>query len=493
MTSLDTYRFETKPFLHQAQEFLEHGADPIRAILWEQGTGKTKEIIDQAAFLYERGEIDTLIICAPSGVHRNWIEDEIPVHFPKRLRREVKIHTYENGKATTQWHQRACKELQRHKGLSIVAITYQTPMTKHGRTFLWKILRSRVCFYVLDEHTDIKTPKAKTTQRIVASGAYAKYRRIMDGTPITQGPFDVYAPVRFLQPDFWKQHDMDDFGSFKTYFGIYQKGYNKAQDREFETCVGYRRLGELHQLLAPFSSRVLKDDVLDLPPKLFQKLYHEMAPEQARVYKELKENFFTILESGSTVTTELPIVQLLRLQQVVCGYVPVDDDTGQNDPQPVELICDKNPRLDQAKWYCDHMPHKCIIWARFRKDIDLLMDYLGDSAVRYDGKLSERERAESKRAFQTSDTAQFFVANPAAGARGLTLTQAKSVLYYSNSFKYRDRKQSEDRAHRAGQEHPVNYTDLMCKGTVDARILRSLRTKNDVAAKITGDDIKEWI
>jgi SNF2 family DNA or RNA helicase len=86
-----------------------------------------------------------------------------------------------------------------------------------------------------------------------------------------------------------------------------------------------------------------------------------------------------------------------------------------------------------------------------------------------------------------------FVSNPQAGATGLTLTQAQTVIYYSNSFKLVDRLQSEDRAHRIGQEHPVNYIDLVAGGTVDEKIVRSLRDKWDVAAQITGDELKDWL
>jgi len=374
----------------------------------------------------------------------------------------------------------------------VAAVTYDVFRTAHGKQFVWKLLQRRRCLYVLDEHTDIKTPGAKTTKSVVASGRYAPYKRIMDGTPITLGPFDAYAPVRFLDEDFWKQHQMSDFGAFKTYFGIYRTGYNKAQEREFQTVVGYRRLGELKSILDPISTRVLKEDVLpDLPPKVYSKLYHEMTPKQAALYKDLKEHYVAVLD-GETVQAQLPIVQLLRLQQIVCGYVPTDESEGE-DGQPVRDIDVKNPRLDMAKWYCDHLPHKGLIWCRFTRDIDLLMHHLGPRAVRYDGQLNDDARADSKRRFTEDENVQFFVANPAAAARGLTLIEAKSELYYSNSFRLRDRLQSEDRAHRIGQDTKVAITDLTCAGTVDTKIIANLRNKQDVAAQVTGDKLKEWI
>ena len=76
---------------------------------------------------------------------------------------------------------------------------------------------------------------------------------------------------------------------------------------------------------------------------------------------------------------------------------------------------------------------------------------------------------------------------------GLTLTAATTVVYYSNSFNYADRVQSEDRAHRIGQKHPVTYVDLFCPGTIDEKIMNSLRMKRDYAQMITGDNLQEWI
>lgn len=488
---LKGFVFKLKPFKHQLAEFLEHGAAKIRAILWEQGTGKTKLIIDEFCALAKAGEVDALLIVAPQGVDDNWISEEIPIHMPDNFLKASRMHLYQNNKTSTQWHKQALDFVMRAPHLAIVACNYDTFRTNKGKLWLRKFLLKRKVFYVLDEHTDIKNPNSKAAKSIVASGRYAEYKRIMDGTPVTVGPFDVYAPIRFLDEHFWKQHDLDDFGAFKTHFGIYQQGYNKTQDRKFEQIVGYRRLDELQRIIAPISTRVLKDDVLDLPPKTYSKIFHEMTPKQARMYKEMKEYYMTMLDDETVVAT-LPIVQLLRLQQIVCGYVPTEESKGE-DGEPARDIDDKNPRIAMATWYFDHMPHKCLVWARFIRDIDLIMHQLKGRAVRYDGTVSRDQRAENKHIFQTDEKCQFFVANPAAAGRGLTLIQARSELYYSNSFKLRDRLQSEDRAHRAGQQYPVNITDMMCKGTVDTRIVGNLRKKFDIASKITGDKIKEWI
>jgi SNF2 family DNA or RNA helicase len=364
-------------------------------------------------------------------------------------------------------------------------MAYSACMTDLGKKLLKKFLTQKRCLYVLDESVAIKTPRAKRTQRILGSARYAPYRRILTGTPITNGAFDVYAPIRFLNKDYWFDHGLGSYLIFKNYFGMFRDGYNGATGKSFRQLVAYKNLDELHDMLEPISTRVTKDEVLDLPPKLYSKRYVEMTPEQERLYNAIKNEYMVELESGAEINAPLAIVRLLRLQQIICGYVPDDDGN-------MVIVGGKNPRLETLIEFCNGLAHKAIIWARFRRDIDLITTALGKECVRYDGAVGTNDRAKAIEAFQHGET-KFFVANPAAAGEGLTLHAARSVIYYNNSFKLSERMQSEDRAHRIGQEHPVHYTDFVCPGTVDERIVESLRGKRDVAQAITGDTLKEWL
>ena len=121
------------------------------------------------------------------------------------------------------------------------------------------------------------------------------------------------------------------------------------------------------------------------------------------------------------------------------------------------------------------------------------MDLLGKDAVRYDGSVDDDTAERNKLAFNNGD-AKWFVGTAQKGGPGLTLTVAKTMVYYSNSFRLIDRLQSEDRCHRAGMdEHPVNYIDIVANDTVDEHIVDNLRNKRDIAVEIQGDPWKEWI
>lgn len=490
------FAFKHEPFNHQMEEWRHSRETDIRAIFWEQGTGKTKLTIDTALWLYSIGEIDAVLVIAPNGVHDNWTEDEIPEHIPEHQLREMYVHCYQSRKRATKWHQKSLRLALHHPRMAWVCMSYDAIMTEAGRKFVWEFLKKRKVMYVLDEASEIKSPGAKRTKRIVASGAYAKYKRILEGTPVTQAPFDVQYPMKFLDKGFWVPHELDKPAEFRSYFGLYETGYNKAQEREFQYIVAYRRLNELREMLIPYMSRVLKKDVLDLPPKLYGKRYYDLNPEQKRLYEELKAEAVGWTPNGALILAQLPIVKQLRFAQITSGYVPVDDPSGQGDPQPTELLGKRNPRLDLLMSIVKHLPHKAIIWGRFHMDMDLIMHAMkkeGYKAVVYDGRVKDDDRIVARHSFQKDDKVQFFVGNPQAAGRGLTLHAAQTVTYYNNSFRFKDRLQSEDRAHRIGQVHPVNYLDLLAKGTIDTQVVANLRRKLDVATQVTGDEQKEWI
>lgn len=490
LDALANYEHVIDPFDHQAKHLANNLEKKSWGLLWEQGTAKTKPIVDTASILYTEGLINGLLVVAPPGVERNWNTDEIPKHMPPDVALDTLVQVFKTAKKATQAHKRAMESLFNHDGLAVLLISYNAFMTKEGKALVARFLRNKEVLYVLDEAHNIKTPNAKRTKSIVASGKYAKYRRILTGTPVAVGPFDLYSQIRFLDEYFWKNKGIHGSVEFRNFFGRWFTRADCQQlhgyDPGYDKLIEYQNLDKLTAWLGEITDRVVKDDVLDLPPKLYQKRYFEMSREMRSAYEELKEEL--MIEVGDNmVTAELPIVMLLRLQQISCNYLPVGED------EPVHMFSDKNPRMNVMEQIRDDTYQPGIIWARFRHDIDQIMDLLGDKAVRYDGSLDDDTAERNKLAFQRGD-AQWFVGNAQKGGSGLTLTQAKTVVYYSNSFRLLDRLQSEDRAHRGGMdEHPVNYIDIMSDSDIDEHIVSNLRNKRNVSAEILDDAIKEWI
>jgi SNF2 family DNA or RNA helicase len=201
---------------------------------------------------------------------------------------------------------------------------------------------------------------------------------------------------------------------------------------------------------------------------------------------------FAEISETQIISVQFAMSLLLRLQQVVCGYVPAEHiETGEK--ELVEIDPGKpNPRLKLLYEITEDVPHQAIIWARFTRDIENIQKMLGDRCCLYYGKMGDTEREASLKQFREG-TRQLLVANPACAGEGLTLTNAKTVIYYSSDYRFSVRRQSEDRAHRIGQADSVLYVDIVCSGTVDERIIKNLTAKNATACEITGDQLREWL
>jgi SNF2 family DNA or RNA helicase len=464
----DSYRYKTPPFPHQREWFEKIRGERAYGVFWEQGTGKSKLTLDIAAWKYLEGQINCLVVIAPNGVHRNWIVNEIPAHLPE----EVKHHDllWISAKAGNKSAKKAAEKALKAKGLLIVAISYHGVMTKAGDAFLQKLLEERACMMVLDESATIKNPKAKWTIRLLARGKRVAQRLILTGTPVSNSPFDVFSQVAFLDPAAWRKIGCRSYTAFKNFFGVWEQAMDPRSGRMYPNLIRYRNLTKLHEIVDAIGTRVTKDDVLDLPPKLYQKRYFDLSPEQRRAYESMKDTWEVALASGEISSAMLVIVQLTRFQQITSGFLVDEDDN------LIELG-DKQPRLDLLLEVMEETQGKAIIWAKWRHDITRIVKALnaaGIEAVRYDGEVKTDDRNEAIERFQHG-SARAFVANPAAAGTGLTLHAARTVIYFNNSFKLTDRLQSEDRAHRIGQEHPVLYIDLVATDTVDERIVDSLQ------------------
>lgn len=500
---LPGYEFKTSPLKHQAVELAKSTENEMAGYFWVPGLGKSYLIINQASYLYEKGKIDTLVVVAPNGVHRNWVSDELPKHMPDRVMRQCKTVIYHSSKAKTKTATKAREALFDHKGLVILVVAYEACITDTFKAYMKRLFAKRKSvFMCLDESHRIKGRDAKVKMTLVAMGKYASYRRILTGTPVEQ-PIDVYSQLRFLDQDFWKKQGFPTSIEFDTFFCEYEEksfmkrgaggrviidpATGKPARNVFKAVTGYKNIDILQKMVAKICTRLtLEDAGIHLPPVSYTKRYYEMFPEQRRMYEQLREEFRTEFADGTEVSADAAITRLLRLQQIICGYASPGAD------EPVKLIDPKkNPRLDLCLEILEDLPHQALIWCRFRQDVFQLCDALGDQAAGYYGDVDNDTRALIKRRFQEGELKYLVLTD--AGAEGHTLVGAKTAVFYSNHFKYIKREQMQARNHRIGQNDPVQVIDLVCEGTVDNDIIEALRNKKDVAGQLVGDIKKDWI
>jgi SNF2 family DNA or RNA helicase len=472
------YKFKSKPFAHQSKALEMSWDKEVFAYFMEMGTGKSKVLIDNIAMLFNVGKINGALIIAPKGVYKNWFDSEIPSHMPDYIEKKVGLwRTDPNAKDLKPLFSTGAE-------LHILIMNVEAFSTKKGVLFAHKFLSCHNALISIDESTTIKNPNAKRTKSILSLKPLSKFRRILTGSPVTKSPLDLFSQCQFL--DSWLLNQ-SSYYAFRTRYAVCRK--INVSGRQVEIVVGYRNLGELSEKVKPFSYRVLKDDCLDLPPKTYTKRIIELSDEQKKVYKTMKEKAIAFL-NGKMVSTATVITQLMRLHQITCGHFTSDD----GDVQEI-----KNNRIDQLMEILEEVEGKAVIWAHYRYDIKKIVEaiskkYGENSVVTYYGDTSTDDRQKAITKIQDKDSSvRFIVGTPQTGGYGITLTGASTMIYYSNGYDLEKRQQSEARIDRIGQEKPMTYIDIIAEGTVDDKIVQSLRKKVNIATEVMGEKLKEWI
>ena len=474
------YKFKTKPYKHQLTALEKSWNKETYAYFMEMGTGKTKVLIDNMAMLYDKGKIDGALIIAPKGVIKTWYEQELPTHLPNHIE-NVSILWQAN---ITKGQQEKLESLfEIETALHILVMNVEAFSTEKGMKFASKFLNSHKVLMAIDESTTIKTPTAKRTKNIITLGNSAKYRRIMTGSPVTKNPLDLYTQCEFLDPY------LLDFTSYYAFRNRYAEMKTMhLRGRSIQVVDEFKNLGELSNTLQNFSYRVLKEDCLDLPPKNFTKRHIILTADQRKIYDQMKKTAMAVL-NGKVTSTITVLTQLMRLHQITCGHFTADDGSTQ-------LI--ENNRIKELMNVLEETEGKVIIWANYQRDVVQIIKSIVDkygpgSVVDYYGLTPQEDRQDNIKKFQNNKNCRFIVGTTQTGGYGITLTQANTVVYYSNGYDLEKRLQSEDRAHRIGQTKSVTYVDIIAEDTVDEKIVKALREKINIASEVLGEELKEWI
>ena len=476
------FKYKTKPYQHQKEALEQSYMERNFAYFMEMGCGKSKVLIDNIAWLYEKAEIDCAVIVAPKGVYMNWKNSEIPIHLHDSIRH--KVYTWKSSLTKKETEMLRESVVERHR-LRIILVNVEAFATKKVLQYLDKVTHRSEFLLAIDESTTIKNIKAKRTKALIKFGEAAKYKRILTGAPITKSPLDLYSQFLFLDS---KILGHNSYWSFQGRYAVIKSV--KMGAHSFNQVVGYRNLEEMKDKMDWCTYRTTKEEALDLPPKIYTTRQVDMTLEQSRHYDSLKETSVALLNSGEMVSAPEVMTRLLRLQQLLCGYLVTDNGEIQEVP---------NNRMNVLMETIEEMEGKVIIWSRFRHDIikiteKLKQTYGSDTVVNYFGDTSMKDRQDAIEKFQNlKSNVKFFISNPQTGGMGITLHAAANVIYYSNDFNLESRKQSEDRAHRVGQHKPVLYVDLMCPKTVDVHIVKTLLSKNKLANITLGERVLEWL
>lgn len=446
---------------------------------------KTRVVLETAERLYRSDRIRGLLVVAPDGVEDAWLREQAQEHLGPEMADPAGLLRWETRRSKTKAQAAALAGLIDRPGFTVLAMTYDALRTDAGALAARAYLEAQPRLYVADESSRIKTPSAQITKRAILSGSFAPYRRVLNGTPIADSPFECYSQVRFVDPTFWvREVGCRLFSDFKVIFGEWEVG-RAAGGREFPAFVRYRNQALLGRLLEKIGSRRLLRETVDLPPLVREKRRFDLSPEQRRVYRQLQNEYRADLGSGSEVTASLAIVRLTRFRQIASGYVPTDfepDEDG-NQKRRMVLIGEDRPRLRALVDLLGDLPGQAIIWAQYDQDVDSIVAQI-EGAVRYDGRTPKAERPGILDRFRAGSI-RYLVSKPRCAGYGLNLAFVSNMVYYNDGFSMADRLQSTARIERPGQKAAsILCVDLVARDTVDERIEEVQRMKSGTSDEV---------
>jgi SNF2 family DNA or RNA helicase len=326
---------------------------------------------------------------------------------------------------------------------------------------------------VIDESHNIKNPAALITRAVNQLNAAS--RVALSGTPVMNNTFDLYAQLSFLLPGM--------FGSREFFKKEYADAIDRDQDPE--------KIAALRRMTAPFVLRRTKEQVAaDLPEKMESILWCEMGPDQKMAYESIKENirnsvFIEIKEKGLNSGKLSVINGLLKLRQVCnsCELVK-GEDLSTSDSVKTEVLIEELQNIIPG--------HKALVFSQFTGMLDLLEKDFTKNRIPYcrlDGSTPLAKRQELVNDFQQEDsTAKVFLISLKAGNSGLNLTAADYVFLFDPWWNTAVQQQAIDRTHRIGQTRNVFAYNMVCKDSVEEKIMKLQQRKKKLADELVSEE-----
>ncbi|MBC7886826.1 MAG: DEAD/DEAH box helicase [Ferruginibacter sp.] len=420
----------------------------------DMGLGKTLQAICFIAHQLAINPLAKHLIICPSSLLYNW-EQELKkfapflstaiYHGPHR--------SFENMQAGEQ---------------QVVITTYGTM-----RADIDKIATIGFGVAVIDESHNIKNPSALITRAV--NQINANTRIALSGTPVMNNTFDLYAQLSFLLPGM--------FGSRE----FFKREYADAIDRDHNED----KIKALQKLTAPFILRRTKEQVAtDLPEKIESILWCEMGIDQQLVYESIKENvrnsiFLEIKEKGFNSGKLSVINGLLKLRQVCnSGELVKDQALFNYDSIKTDILVEELKNIIPN--------HKALVFSQFTGMLDLLEISFKKHQIafcRLDGNTPIPKRQELVNTFQEDNTIEkVFLISLKAGNAGLNLTAADYVFLFDPWWNTAVQQQAIDRTHRIGQTKNVFAYKMICKNTIEEKIMQLQQRKKKLAEELIGEE-----
>lgn len=470
----DWYEFKTEPYQHQ-KEGISYGLTHPKFLLADEpGLGKSKLTLDISQIKKKEGVKHVLIIACVNGLKYNW-QAEVQTHtndtsyiLGTRYNKkgiayigsnEERLHdVLAIGSSPTidnNYYLITNIETLRYKKVETTPLkTKKNGVQKFRKKTVFPIVEAlqkqikqgNISMIIVDEMHRCKNPQSQQAKALLCLNA--DYMISLTGTPIMNSPEDIYSILKWLG---FEEHS---YYQFEKHYCI-KGGFGQHQ------IVGYKNLHEIQAILDRCMLRRLKEDVLDLPEKIYINDYVEMSKEQTKLYNEVKE--FILDNIDKVKLSPNPLTNLIRLRQV----------TG--NPNILSSSISSNPKFDRMIEIIEDVvaqDKKCIVfsnWTEVLIPAFELAQQKGFNPAIYTGK-NTSTREEEKERFLNDKSCKVFFGTIGAMGVGLTLTVATTAIFLDEPWSRADKNQCEDRIHRISTTESPNIITLMCKDTIDERI-----------------------
>ena len=525
------------------------------ALFFEMGCGKTLTSMMIICDKFKQGLIDNLLVIAPNDVHKQWFDDlcDDNTTLSKAIAQEgVECDGQIIG---GRGGQKQFWDFDDNGKLHIVCTNIDTFSTPHKWEVLVAWALSGRTAIIVDEATSIKNPSSKRAQRLLYEFNDTMFRRktcifnekkqntqvriVLTGTPVTNGPMDLWAIMEFVKPNYFGRN----YYSFMNYYGMHTQlsvndrvvnvlltektwqGIHECRDymeafgvfgcsedtymtiKHQDHYMGpYKHADELKVLLEPCAVFAKLVDCVDMPDVNYIVKEVSLSPAQEACYNAMKHDLLAQYEKDNSTyesTAKNKLVVSMRLQQIASGFImaheveqtddtelPLWADEGYDvKPDEVTWLGDTNPKLEQLMRDIDELDKPILVITRFSAEAAKIYDILKDkySTMLFTGWKTVGSIEDFK-----AGKFEIMVANLAKIAYGHNLQIAHTTIYYSNTFSMELRQQSEFRTFRMGQKHPCTYVDYV-SCAADKTIAEALRTKKNLLEYIRDKDISQII
>lgn len=448
------YLSRTKPFEHQMESF-NYALTHNKFLLGdEQGLGKTKQALDIAVARKHKMR-HCLIVCGVNNLKWNWYK-------------EVEIHTNEKahilgsrinrkGKTVIGSSAERLADLKQIHDEYFLITNIETLRDKSIQSQIKKMCSDGIIgMTIIDEIHKCKNSQSKQGKAIHCCCSY--YRLALTGTPLMNNPVDLYNVLKWLEVE---NHSLTYFKNLYCEMGGFG-GYE---------IIGYKNLDQLENSLNKNMLRRRKEEVLDLPPKIYTDELLDLDSSQDKLYRDVTNQIIEDIDRIMLLPN--PLTELIRLRQVT------------SNPNILTSKNITNVKYDRIVDILESATDKVIIFSNWTKVINPL--YIKLSSLGYNPALVTGESKDpilEMNKFQSDNTCKVILGTTPALGTGYTLTAANTVIFIDEPWSKAIKDQAEDRCHRIGTKGTVNIITLICKDTIDERIHQIIKDKGELSDRI---------